>query len=186
MRTKLTNIIQDQITTAVRAGNYLTVAGQHAGVPEDTLTDWIARGTPGTVAYTERGPWSQEEDKTSVAPEDGRFGRFARAIAQARADAEVHAVGVLRQAMVGDLRTGVPADWRAAVEYLKRAHPTRWRDEMRVEATHGGRVEHAVRVAADDEQLLGVLAALEEAGVHLAPEAPHENGRANGAAAQNG
>jgi integrase len=63
-----------------------------------TFYRWLARG---------------EEEPTSI------FGTFRRSVERAEAEAEVEAVAVLRTAVVDD--------WHAAVTYLERRHPSRWR-----------------------------------------------------------
>ncbi len=49
------------------------------------------------------------------------------ATTRAEAEAELYAVGVIRDAMAHD--------WRAAVAYLERRHPEGWRRRERVEHT---------------------------------------------------
>jgi len=53
------------------------------------------------------------------------YARFREAVLRAEAEAEVYAVAIIRRAM-GD-------DWRAAVAYLERRHPTRWRTRHQTE-----------------------------------------------------
>lgn len=95
--TKLSDEVRDRIVQALRAGNYAEAACQSAGISPSTFYRWMERG---------------ERD-------EGIYRAFREAVKRAEADAEVHAVAVLRKAMGGD--------WRAAVAYLERRHPTRWR-----------------------------------------------------------
>jgi hypothetical protein len=50
---------------------------------------------------------------------------FHEAVLRAEADAEVHAVAVIRKAMT--------KDWRAAGHFLERRHPDRWRRRESIE-----------------------------------------------------
>lgn len=65
----------------------------------------------------------------------GVYYEFTEAIHRAEAEAEVHAVAILRRAM-GE-------DWRAALAYLERRYPSRWRRHQTTEV-----------VAKDQEEVL--------------------------------
>ncbi len=95
---KLTPEMQDRILRAVRAGNYADAAARECGIAPSTYYRWLARG---------------------AAEKHGVHRDFADAIRQSEAEAEVHAVAILRRAM--------NEDWRAAMAYLERRHPSRWR-----------------------------------------------------------
>jgi transposase len=116
--TKLTEAVQDKIVQAIRAGNYAEAAGRVAGISPSTYYRWLERGE-----REEQGPYRDFHD----------------AVRKAEAEAEVHAVAILRRAM--------PEDWRAALAYLERRHPQRWRRHEARELTgkDGGpiRTEHA-------------------------------------------
>ena len=107
--TKLTAECGERIEKAVRAGNYLDSAARSAGVHPSTLYRWLERG--------ER-------------EEGGIYHDFAAAVRRAEAEAEVHAVAVLRKAMADD--------WRASLVYLERRHPEGWRRRETRELTGGG------------------------------------------------
>jgi hypothetical protein len=96
--TKLTPTVRDRIVQAVKAGNYMEAAARAAGISASTLYRWLERG----------------ENETA-----GIYHDFCDAVRRAEAEAEVHAVATVRRAM--------SEDWRAAVAYLERRHPTRWR-----------------------------------------------------------
>ena len=104
--TKLTREVQERVVAAVRAGNYAEAACQASGISSSTYYRWMARGE---------------------AESSGIHAAFRDAILQAQAVAEVHAVAVLRQAMA--------EDWRAALAYLERRHPARWRRQQVTELT---------------------------------------------------
>jgi len=104
--TKLTPAVSERIVQALRAGNYAEPACRSAGISASTYYRWLERG------------------ETEA---DGIYHEFSEAIRQAEADAEVHAVALLRRAM--------PNDWRAALAYLERRHPSRWRRHTSTELT---------------------------------------------------
>jgi hypothetical protein len=95
---KLSAEVTDRVVQAVRAGNYADAACQAAGISPSTYYRWMSRGA--------QEPGSE-------------YARFREAVLRAEAEAEVYAVAILRRAM-GE-------DWRAAMAYLERRHPTRWR-----------------------------------------------------------
>lgn len=141
---KLTAEVQGRIVAAIRAGNYAEAAAQSAGISASTLYRWLARG----------------ELEAS-----GPFRQFREAVVLAEAEAEVHAVAVIRRAM--------PDDWRAALAYLERRHPGRWRQRQTTELVgrDGGpiRTQHAGGLELSrltDAQ----LATLEELIAHAAIE----------------
>lgn len=212
--TALTAEVFDSIITALRAGNYLTVAAQHAGVSPDTVSAWVRRGTEGTPDFEERGPFSDEQlrtlgacpnckgsgrepgvrphttrrchlrcdagmrrgfDRSTLDVDDALFVRFGREVARARADAEVHAVAILRQSMLA-------GDWKAAVEYLKRAHPERWREEVAHETTISAQHSGVVTIVSDEDRALALVKAMEDADLALPlADVPASNGSGNGA-----
>ena len=96
--TKLTPEIQARIVTAIRAGNYAGPAARSAGISEPTYYRWLERGAN---------------------EEQGIYREFHDAVRRAEADAEVHAIVVIRK--------GMERDWRAALAYVERRYPERWR-----------------------------------------------------------
>ena len=127
--TKLTIQMQEKIVQAIRAGNYAEIACRAAGISPSTYYRWIERG---------------EQER------DGISGEFTEAVRLAEAESEVHAVALLRRAM--------PDDWRAALAYLERRHPGRWRQHKTSELTgpNGGPIqtEHPVDLSQlSDEEL---------------------------------
>jgi hypothetical protein len=97
----LTPEIQKTIVAAIRAGSYNEAACRAVGISETSFYRWMEVGE----ADRERGVESAYAD-------------FWEAVTRASAQAEVHAVGLIRQAM--------PDDWRAAAHYLERRFPRRW------------------------------------------------------------
>jgi transposase len=101
---KLSVEVTERVVQAIRAGNYPEAACQAAGISPSTYYRWISRG-------------DQEPGSAHAA--------FREAVVRAEAEAEVHAVAIVRRAM-GE-------DWRAAIAYLERRHPTRWRTRHQTE-----------------------------------------------------
>jgi hypothetical protein len=111
----LTEAVTERVVLAVRAGNYAEAACQSAGIGQSTYYRWMQRGAqePGSA-----------------------YAAFREAVLVAEAEAEVHAVALVRQAM--------SEDWRAAVAYLERRHPARWRSRQQTELVGpgGGPLQH--------------------------------------------
>ena len=129
--TKLTDAVQARIVQAVRSGCYAEVACRSAGISPSTYYRWLQKG----------------EGERS-----GLYAEFAAAVHLADAEAEVYAVATIRQAM--------PTDWRAALAFLERRHPGRWRRQTSTELTgkDGGPIEttHSTKLdlsGLSDEQL---------------------------------
>lgn len=165
---------------AIAAGNYVAIAARSIGISPETVATWVARGTPGTKRYDEQGPRAAEDP--DVYPDDapevelrgtpypGRFALFALAVARAEAEAEIMAVTAVRRGMF--------TDWRAAADYLRRRHPDRWGDQLRVdEDLH---VTGGVEVRADEAWVLGMLEVLERAGGLKSLEAGLADSQTNG------
>jgi hypothetical protein len=103
--TKLTPQVSERILSALRAGNYRKASALSAGISEQTFHRWMKRG---------------EEAKSGIHRD------FCEAVKRAEADAEVHAVAVLRKEIAG-------GDWRAAIAYLERRHADGWRRQQTIE-----------------------------------------------------
>src|SRR4051794_22477989 len=104
--TKLTVAVRDRLVAAIRAGNYADAACLSAGISSSTYYRWLERG--------EREP-------------AGIYHELWEAVRQAEGEAEVFAVAILRRAMNDD--------WRAAIAYLERRYPGRWRRHSSTELT---------------------------------------------------
>ncbi len=104
--TKLTKQVAEKIEAAIRAGNYAEAAARSAGIDPSTYYRWMERGE-------------------STKREDRPYREFREAIKKAEGEAEVHAVALVRKAM--------PDNWQAAMTYLERRYPDRWRRREAVE-----------------------------------------------------
>jgi hypothetical protein len=159
--TSLTPARHALIVDTVRTGNYFSVACQRAGISPEVGYEWMERGKG---MHDDRPPYANEDPyvyplghELAGDPYPGRFALFAEDVIRAQADAEAHAVGVLRQAMV-------IGEWRAAEVWLKRRFPERWREETVVEQTGGFTVKHEAQLP-DEETVRGILQAWREAGI---------------------
>ena len=114
--TKLTDELTDRMEETIGGGSYAEVACQAVGISSSTYYRWMARGAqePGSI-----------------------YAAFRERVLRAEAEAEVHAVSVLRNAMMDD--------WRAALAYLERRHPLRWRTRNQTELVgrDGGPIQTA-------------------------------------------
>jgi len=98
-QTDLTPETQEKIVSAIKSGNYASVAAAYAGITERTFYNWMAWGRA-------------SEDEANI------YFQFLHAVTCAEAEAEVRAVALVNRAMSDD--------WRAAIEYIRRKFPHRW------------------------------------------------------------
>jgi len=121
--TKLTPETQKRICDAVSAGNYYEPACSYVGISYQTMRNWILRG---------------EEAKSGI------YFEFVDALTRAEAEAEVKIVGLWE--------AQIPADWRAARDFLERRYNDRWgrREKQEITGTGGG--PFTVNVVYADEE----------------------------------
>jgi AcrR family transcriptional regulator len=141
---KLTPQVANRIVAAIRAGNYMQAAAEHAGVNPATVYRWLA-----------------DADRPRARRE---LREFREAVMRARADCEVGMVAtVVKAARGGALirrttrryRDGsedveeqyAPPDGRVALEFLARAYPARWARRTSIEV--GSSDDDAARPAPD-------------------------------------
>jgi hypothetical protein len=106
---KLTPEIQEKIVSAIRAGNFASVAATYAGVGERAFFRWMEKGE---------------------AASSGKYRQFWQAVRSAESEAEVRAVATIQR--------HVPDRWQAAMTYLERKFPNRWGRRSRMDVTSGG------------------------------------------------
>ena len=128
--TKLNAEVQEKIVNLVRTGNYPEVAAQAAGISGKTYYEWMKRG----------------EDEAGI------YREFRKAVKEAQAAAESHAVTIIRKA-------ALDGSWQAAAWFLERSKAERWRRKENVELTgkDGGPVKS--QVVGDDgrEQVTSMI-----------------------------
>ena len=101
-QTLLTEETQKKICDAIRAGAYLSVAAQYAGVGSSTLQSWLSYGRAAT----------------STKGKDALYRGFLEAVNEAEAQSEVAANLQWRSAW--------PKDWHSAEKWLQTRYPDRW------------------------------------------------------------
>jgi len=99
--TILTPRVHTVIIESIRAGNYMEVAARAAGVSKTALYVWIEKGHKQTR---------------------GDYRDFVDALQRAEADSEAESVKTVVEAG--------KRNWKAAMTYLERRHPDRWRRRM--------------------------------------------------------
>lgn len=136
-RGKLTDECEERLLTALREGNYLSVAARHAGVSPSTVRKWLERGRRESI---------------------GRHRLFYERYQEASAEAEVRAVAVLHREIDGN--------WRAAAEFLSRRFPRRWSRRPGTEASSRGPEPAPLNLenVYDDRRLARILEILCDVG----------------------
>jgi hypothetical protein len=94
--TLLDDAVADKLVTMLRAGNYVAVAANAAGISEATLRDWMTRGRAGEEPYA----------------------TLAERVERARSEGEVRNVATIAKAAT--------ERWDAAAWLLERQYPERW------------------------------------------------------------
>jgi hypothetical protein len=156
--TKLTPEVHEKIVNAVRAGNYLEIAAEFAGVHRTTVFRWL------------------KDAEADDAPR--ALTQFRDAISRARAEAEVRVVGAVQRDMMGGQvlketvrrlpdgtveteREFARVNGRLALEFASRAFAGRWgrRAALEVTGAEGGpvQVEHTHVIASLAERLQETL-----------------------------
>lgn len=113
--TKLTKAVHACIVEALEEGAPLRLAAELAGVSEDTVREWIARG--------------EGRDHRPSAPV---YAGFARAVAGARARGEEALLSRVRSGVLGSPE--MPHDWRASAWLLERTRPEQYGQTVQVRA----------------------------------------------------
>jgi len=114
--TKLTPELSLAFRQCLEDGNHRGPACRVVGFSESTLYRWLDRG---------------EREQVGI------YHEFRVAVEKAEALAEIRAVETLQDAAL--------EDWRAALAYLERRFPARWRPQQRMELTgaEGGPIRAA-------------------------------------------
>lgn len=131
---KITPEVQDIICKCLRAGNTINASAQSAGITPQTLNAWLRKGK-----------------KIG----SGKYFQFYEAVKKAEADAQVHAVAIIRSAM--------SKSWQAAAWWLERKFPADWALRQYVEQKNidGGKDAIAEK-AEKDERVRKALLDLQE------------------------
>lgn len=176
----LTQEVAERIVTAIRAGAYAEIAATYAGVSRSTYFLWMAKGRKDAeerdagdfpaIDASHSHEWSIESGICWCG--HTRYSDFLDRIKEAEAGAEIHAIGKVRSAF--------DTDWKAAMTYLERRYPSRWRRRSTVDV--GAEPEGIDLDGGADEEmgvkerLARVLAVLDRAG--QVPEEGDDDGEA--------
>lgn len=129
--TKLTPARHARIIDLIKNGNYIDVACAATGIDSRSFYQWTNRGRQLDATYNlDRDMESGEQvgdDWELLTPNEQCYVRFFQDITKANAEAEATAVLHVRNQM--------PKNWAAAMTFLERKHPGRWkrRDEVTVQ-----------------------------------------------------
>lgn len=173
--TALTPEVADKVVSAIRSGAYTEVAAQYAGVAQSTFFLWKAKGKRDLEERAaDLPPHADDEHEhdwqsVGVGPAKQtdikcwcghtRYSDFVERMKEAEASSEMHAVLKVRAAF--------DENWQAAMTYLERRYPQRWRRRSSVEVDDKPaerEVEAAEVEMPASERLARVLAVLESAG----------------------
>jgi len=160
--TLLTDDLIARITDLVRLGNYPLIAARANGVADNTFYEWLARGREASGTVVGRSKHGKRAVETGTVTVLDQCSKLSNAIAEAEALCEARVVGTVVVA--------ANADHKAAVTFLERRHPQRWRQHVSTEMTgpEGGPIQTQVEVSTPvgsvDETLAGILEAMARAG----------------------
>lgn len=142
--TKLNDEVRDRIVQAILAGNYFETACQYAGISISAGYEWLALGE----GKERRGR------KVADAHE-----KFAQAVRQAEAQAEVHTVAIIKKSL--------PENPRLALDFLARRHPDRWGPKERRELSGTLGLEHSGEIGGTsvEDHVRAAAAAVERLGL---------------------
>lgn len=132
----LTPEVQAKICSALKAGNFRTVAAEWAGVPERVFFEWMKKGKDN--------------------PESA-YAEFRRAVIEAEKQAEIRAVTLIMKAAENDPKH---AQW-----WLSHRFPARWADQERkriraeISGRNGGpiQMQSAIDVSKLSREQVGLL-----------------------------
>lgn len=171
-RIELTDETVDKLGQLIESGNYVNVACAAAGVHRGTYTRWISKGRGLMEMYPDLDPFDDGvEWPAGLTYNDIQTVKLARRIDEAEGKAEAYAVLIVRKHM--------PDQWTAAMTYLERRFPERWRKRQTVETTDGGLSQLDEAQLIEDPEAVALLhEALEHAArpreLPAAQEAPAE------------
>lgn len=143
----LTEELQEKICQLVAVGNYMDTAAAACGITDRTVYAWLRRGQD----YIERHGEDPDTWPPREADDECDFAHFLRAVTKANAEAEAYAVTTVRKAM--------PQQWQAAMTFLERRYPNKWRRRVAVDS--GDDVSERQRIdearMLEDPEAVGLL-----------------------------
>lgn len=116
----------NELINYIKVGNYVSTACAAAGVSQATYNRWLRMGQQVEEYIAGRDEEDDLKDRLEggelilgLSAEQGRCWNFRREVIKATALGEAYAVAMVRQQM--------PQQWTAAMTFLERRHPNRWR-----------------------------------------------------------
>jgi hypothetical protein len=135
---RLNEALIEQISTVLRAGNYVDTAAKMVGVPRSAIYRWLNEGDKA----------SQKADSGEELNRSERlYLDFMNAVDQARATATVRNVALVQQAAQA-------GSWQAAAWWLERTNPQQWGRRMQTEIVGANEGPVQVNISVDDLESL--------------------------------
>lgn len=124
---KLTEEVLAKLVEYIRNGNYPEVAAAAVGINSSTFYRWRKSGKELLDLFPQIDPadFPEEIIPPEFSPREWRLFRLEIEIQQAEAQAEAYAVLTVRKHM--------PEQWTAAMTFLERRHPDRWRKRQTID-----------------------------------------------------
>lgn len=141
-RSKLTPELQDQVIELIKAGNYIEVACAACGITDKSYYNWVAKGRNIIETYGE----DTEDWPETLSQHERNCVEFFESIKQATAQAEAFAVASIRKQM--------PTQWAAAMTYLERRYPGRWKRREEIAVANPFDVQGQAGAGIDEAALL--------------------------------
>jgi transposase len=144
---KLTPERHEKIVDLVKSGVPIETAAAAAGIDQRTYYYWVGIGK---TVHTNWGP-DPDQWPIELTPYEKRCAHFFHAVRIANAEAEATAII--------HVRTAMPKHWQAAMAWLERRYPDRWRrrDELTMSPMDG---PQAQATTIDEQALLSDPAAV--------------------------
>lgn len=128
-KSKLNEDLIERITQMVKAGNYIETACAACGINQSSYYNWLRNGQAVIDKWSDDAEtWPDVEDGGPTL-HDVHCYLFLHEVKKAQAEAEAFAVTTVRAAM-GE-------HWQAAMTFLERKYPGRWKRRDEVTAVQG-------------------------------------------------
>ena len=138
---KLTDEVREKLLSAIRVGNFATIAARYAGISEATFYRWMERGKQAR---------------------SGQYREFREAVLEAEVEGEV--------SLVTEIKRAATSNPSAARFILQQRHPSRWRRKEGEEERRKAVDERDRRRMTDEARIEEAHAALDLARQSKEPE----------------
>lgn len=146
-KSKLTEEVQMEFCRLIAQGIYLRQACEFIGVSEQTIYNWMARGSSEILRL-------ETTESSKPLAKEKPYVEFFNKVKKAENTAEVRSVTQWQEAIKG-------GDWRAAKDFLARRFPDRWSPRIEITGADGApvQVNMNVDVVTLEQKVLAVLEA---------------------------